>query len=184
MLRAGYASLGLSFAALAGSINVPALVLPGLALAFVGGLLLAFSDDELPKWAGIALVGYFVLTLLLFLASTPITINRGGRYFVNPAPPELANEIFYWVGLLSPLILAGAAIAATWERERPPRMLLYGAMGGFVLVALLSIVLVPRGGSVDAAASQGRLLEMLFALSAAAGAIGALWAASRPEETA
>lgn len=183
MLRSGYAALGMAFAALAGSISVPTLVLPGLALAFVAGLLLAFSDDELPKWAGMALMGYFVMSALLFLAATPITINRGERYFVNPAPPELAGEIFYWLGLVSPLILAGAAIAAAWERERAPRVLLFGAIGGFVLVALLSVILVPDGTAAQAEA-QGEWLRILFAVSAAAGATGALWAASRPQEAA
>lgn len=184
MLRAGYVSLGLAFAALAGSISVPTLVVPGLALAFLGGLLLALSGDDLPKWAGITLMSYFVLTALLFIAATPITINRGGEgYFVNRAPPALADEIFYWVGLVSPLILGGAAVAAVWERERPPRLLLMGAVGGFVLVALLSVVLIPRdvGGGAD---TQGRLLQILFALSAASGAAGALWAAGRADETA
>jgi hypothetical protein len=184
MLRSGYAALGVAFGALAGSIVVPGLVLPGLALAFVAGILLAFSDDDMPKWAGISIVGYFLLTAILFLAATPITVNRGERFFVNPAPPELANEVFLWLGLLSPLILAGAGIAAAWEREHAPRILLFGALAGFALVAILSIVLVPGDTDPGGARAQGSLLQMLFALSALAGAAGALWAASRPEDVA
>lgn len=185
MLRSGYATLGVAFAALAASILLPALVLPGLALAFVAGGLLAFSADELPKWAGLALVGYFVLTLILFLAATPITIDRGESVFVNPAPPALAEEVFYWLGLLSPLILAGAALAAAWERERTPRGLLLAGLGGFLLVALLSIFLVPGDAdAATAAASQGRIVRTLFALSAAACAAGAFWSAARPREVA
>lgn len=185
LLRAGYASLGFAFAALAGTFAVDGLLLAGLGLALLGGLLLAFCDDELPKWSGLALVAYFVLSALAFLAATPMTINRGERYFVNAAPPELAGEVLYWMGLVSPLVLAGAAIAAAWERERAPRVLLFAAIAGFLLVALLSVVLVPRGADAQAAASaaraQGDTLRLLFAVSAGAGALGALWAASRPE---
>lgn len=185
ILRAGYASLGLAFVALAATMAVGSLLLAGLGLAFLGGLLLAFSDDDLPKWSGLALVAYFVLSVLAFLAATPVTINRGDGYFVNPAPPELAGDVLYWMGLVSPLILAAAAIGAVWERERAPRVLLFGAVGGFLLVALLTIVLVPKGASpvaiAEAAQAQARMLEVLFAVSAAAGAGGTLWAASRPD---
>lgn len=187
MLRAGYAGVGVAFAALAASIAVPSLLLPSLGLAFLAGVLLAFSDDDLPKWAGIALLAYFLLSALAFLAATPITIGKGGGYFVNKAPPDLAGSVMEWMGILSPLILGGAAITAAWEREWGPKALLVGAVAGFILVAVLTVVLVPSDTSaaaVEAAASQARMLSVLFALSAGAGAIGALWAAGRSEEIA
>src|SRR5687768_15782801 len=90
MLRAGCAALGLAFAALAATLAVPTLILGGLALGFLAGILLAFSDDELPKWAGISLVAYFVLTALAFVATTPITIQRGGSNYYF-APPNLTG---------------------------------------------------------------------------------------------
>lgn len=183
LLRAGYAGIGVAFAALAASTAAPSLLLPGLGLAFLSGLLLAFSDDDLPKWAGRALIAYFLLSVFAFLLATPITIK--GNYFVNDAPPGLANDVTYWMGVLAPLILGGAAMTAVWERERAPKALVAGAIAGFILVAILTIVLVPRGSgasAVEAARSQGNMLDLLFAASAAAGAIGAMWAASRPEE--
>lgn len=201
VLRAGYGALGFAFAGIAGSVYVPSLLLPGLALAIVAGILLAFSDDPLPKWAGFALLGYFLFTIVLFLAATPITINRGGeRYFANPAPPELAGDLIYWTGLGSPLMLASAGILSAWERERAARVLLAGAAVGFVVVGALSIVLVPQlepecatdpfaaecSGAAERAASeaarQGDMLRALTALSAAAGAAGAIWAAGRADE--
>lgn len=185
MLRAGYAGLGIAFAALAGSIYIGALLLPGLAVALLAGIFLAVSDDDIPKWAGIALLAYFVLSAIAFLVATPVTINKGDRYFVNKAPPELANDIVYWLGLASPVILAGAAIVASWERELAPRVLLYGAAGGFVLVGILTMVLVPdSAAAAEASREQGNMLRTLFAVSAAAGALGSLWSASRPEELA
>lgn len=183
ILRAGYAGLGLAFAAIAGSIYVGSLLLPGLAVALMAGLLLAFSDEDLPKWAGIALVVYFVLIVLVFLAATPITINKGDRYFVNSAPPELAREVAYWLGLAAPLMLGGAALVASWERERPARTLLFGAIAGFILVGVLTVSLVPRTTLAgDAAVGQGNMIKTLFAVSAAAGAAGSLWAAGRADE--
>lgn len=186
VLRGGYGSLGLAFVALAGGAWVPSLVVPGLGLAFLAGILLAFSDDDRPKWAGIALVVYFAVTVLAFLVASGTTINiRGQRFFLNDSPPETLGTITSWITLLSPLMLAGAAIAATWDRERPPRVLLVGAVGGFVVVALLSVILTPAGIDSAAAATsaqaQGRMLQLLFAVSAVAGAAGALWAAGRPE---
>lgn len=202
ILRAGYAALGLAFLALAGTLSVGSLLLAGLGLALLGGLLLAFSDDDIPKWSGLALVAYFVLSALAFLAATPITIDRGDGYFVNPAPPELAGEVLYWMGLVSPLVLAAVTIAAAWERERAPRVLLLGAVAGFLLVGILSVALVTNldpvcaadplaqgcAGAAERAAAQARqqadLLRVLSAVSALAAAVGALWAASRPEEMA
>jgi hypothetical protein len=82
-------------------------------------------------------------------------------------------------------MLCGAALAAVWERERAPRILLFGALGGFALHAFLYVALTPSGtdidAAVDAARSQGQTLGVLFALSAAVGALGAFWAMVRPE---
>lgn len=197
VLRLGYGAIGASFAALALSTFVGALLFLGLALAFVGGVLLAFSDDDLPKWAGIALLGYFLFCVVAFLAATPITIDRGDGYFVNKAPPELANKVMEYLVLLSPLMLGATAAAAAWEREHAPRLLLFGAVAGFVVVAILSLLLVPEvaagnaeevaeevANAASSARAQGDMLRTLFSVSAAAGAAGAIWAAGRPDEVA
>lgn len=203
VLRSGYAALGFAFVALAASVAVPSLVLPGLMAAFLGGVLLAFSDEDLPKWAGIVLVTYFLLVLVAFVAATPITINKGDRYFVNKAPPELAGEVLYWMGVLSPIILSGVAILAAWERDRVPRFLLVGALGGFLLAATLTLALTPTldaqcgvqdetGASAsdcmqkaqqatNEARSRGQMLSYLTAASAATAALGTFWAAGRPD---
>ena len=182
MLRAGYGGLALAFGGIAAGAYVPTLLLPALALALVAGLLLAISDDDLPKWAGLAIIAYFVLTVLVFLAATPITIDKGDGYFLNAAPTEVAQEAFYWLTFAAPLMLAGAAIVASWERELPSRVLLLGAVGGFILVGILTVALIPKDLSVDSAKQQGEMIKILLALSAAAGASGVLWAAGRPEE--
>lgn len=182
LLRAGYAALGIAFAAIAASVYVPFLLIPGLFVALVGGFLLAFSGDDLPKWAGIVILVYFALTVLVFLAATPVTINKGGRFFVNATPTRIAQDAVYWLGLAAPLMLAAAAVLSVWERETAPRVLLFGAIGGFVVVGLLSAILVPADLSADAARQQGDLVKGLFAVSAAAGAAGALWAAGRADE--
>lgn len=186
MLRGGYAAFGLAYVALAASVLVQAALPAGLVLVLVGAILLSLSQDDLPKWSGLALVGYYVVTLLAFVASTPITINKGGRYFVNDAPPELANALFSYLVLALPLMLGAATLAAAWEREWPPRLLLCGSIGGFLLVGILSIFLLPNGEDVTEAAQsaklQADLIQTLFAVSAAAGAVGALWAATRPDE--
>lgn len=184
MLRAGYAGLGLAFAAMAATLAVPSLILGGLALAFAGGVLLAFAEDDMPKWAGIILIVYFLLSALAFVATTSVTINQGGeRYFF--APPNMFGDVIYWIGLVSPIMLAAATIAAVWEREPAPRYLLAGALAGMLLFAILTVVLTPGGEGVTDAAraseSQGDMLQTLFALSAGVGAVGALWAASRPD---
>lgn len=186
VLRVGYATLGIAFAALAATLASPSLILAGLALAFVAGLFLAFTDDHLPKWAGIALLVYFLLSVAAFLAATPVTINRGGEsFFVNKAPPGLADDVIDWMGRFSPLMLSGAALAATWEREKAPRTLLFGALGGFALHAVLYVALVPTGADVDsalaAARSQEQTLSLLFALSAGVAALAAFWAMARPD---
>lgn len=182
VLRAGYGALGFAFAGLAGSIYVPSLLVPALALSIAAGVLLVFSDDPIPKWAGFVLLAYFAATILVFVASTPITIDKGGGYFVNAAPTAVAQEIFRWLVLAAPLILVGAAILSSWEREVPARILLMGALAGFLLVAALSVLLVPAGPSVAEAERQGSLTKTLFAVSAAAGAAGMIWAAGRPDE--
>lgn len=185
VLRSGYGALGIAFAALAAGAWVPFLVIPGLGIAFLAGMLLAFADDDWPKWAGISLVVYFAVTVLTFIVASGATINiRGQSFFLNDSPPASLATITNWITIFSPLMLAAAGIAATWDRERAPRVLLMGAAGGFLLVALLSVILRPSGEdaalAAGAAQSQGRLLQALFALSAATGAAGALWAAGRP----
>ena len=200
VLRAGYGALGFAFAGLAGSVYVPSLLVPALALSIAAGVLLAFSDDPIPKWAGLALLAYFAVTVLVFLAATPITIDKGGRYFVNATPTVFAREAFSWLVLAAPLILVGAAILSSWEREVPARILLLGALGGFVVVAALTVVLVPEvepacesdpfapgceGAAARAAAEgerQADMLRILTAVSAGAGAAGMIWAAGRPDE--
>lgn len=185
MLRAGYACFALAFAALAASAVAGSLLLAGLALAAVAAILLLFSDDDLPKWAGVALVAYFLLIGLAFVLATPITIRRGGNFGIEPPNPQLASTVLYYLGLGSPLMLAGTALASAWERELPPRLLLMGGLGGFVLVAFLTVALAPAGTDASAvarAAAQGNLLRVLFALSALAATLGAAWGAARPEE--
>lgn len=200
VLRAGYGALGLAFAGLAGSVYLPTLLFPALALSIAAGALLAFSDDPIPKWAGLVLLAYFVVTVLVFLAATPITIDKGEGYFVNAAPTVVAQESFSWLVLAAPLILVGTAILASWEREVPVRILLIGALGGFVVVAALTVILVPEiepecatdpsspecsGASARAKAEierQGDMLRNLTTVSAAAGAAGMIWAAGRPDQ--
>jgi hypothetical protein len=179
LLRAGYALLGLVFLALAGSAYLGQLVIAALALAFVAAVVLAFTDDELPKWAGIALLVYFVVTAAVFLLSVPIKYRA---YYVDPS---VSGDVSYYLFLFSPLILAAAAIVAAWERERPVRFLLVGGLVGFVIVGVFTVVLVPRGTDPSAlAAAQGEanLLLALLAVSALAAAAGAFWSSARPEE--
>lgn len=185
LLRAGYACFALAFASLGASAVAGSLLLVGLLLALIAAVLLVFSDDELPKWAGIVLVAYFVLIGAAFLLATPITIRRGGNFGLEPPNPQLASTVLYYLGLASPLLLAGTALAAAWERERSPRLLLMGALGGFVVVALLTVAVAPSGTDPDAiarATSQGNLLRLLFSLSSIAATVGAAWSAARPEE--
>lgn len=185
VLRSGYGALGLAFLALAAGYVVDSLVILGLVIALVGGVLLAFSDDDLPKWAGITIVVYFVVTVLAFLAASGMTIKVGEqRFFWNDSPAAAAEQVMTWFFLVSPLMLGAAAIVASWERENAARILLFGAVGGFILVAVLSVILVPSGTGSTAAASaqrQGDMVQGLFAASAAAGALGSLWAAGRPD---
>jgi hypothetical protein len=184
MLRAGYVAFGVAFLALAGAAYLSGgLVMLGLAAGLAGGLLLAFSRDELPKWAGIAMVTYFALSLLAFLAATPITLGKQGGYFINDKPSAVFEDLQYYVFLVFPIMLGATATAATWEREWPPRVLLIASLAGSTLWAVLSYALVPPSGStVAAAATQNNILSILAALAALAGAAGAAWAATRPDE--
>ncbi|GEM_PF-6413781 len=185
MLRAGYGAFGVAFLSLAGAQLAGNLVLLALLAGLAGGLCLALSKDDLPKWAGLAMLAYFALSLLAFLAATPITIGRGGGYFVNDKPSAVFDALYYYVVLAFPIMLGATALASTWERELPPRALLMGAVAGSALWAVLSYALVPRVDpslGVGAATAQNNLLALLAAASALAGAAGAAWAASRPDE--
>lgn len=186
MLRLGYGALGLSFVAFGASVLVGALVFLAIPLAMAGGVLLALSGDDLPRWSGVALLLYFLVTVLAFLAATPITVRlEFFKGFINDDPSPIATAVLDALVLALPLMMAATASAAAWEREWPPRLLLGGAAFGYVLVTILGIVLVPSGNAVTArstALAQGDLLRALFAVSAAAGALGALWAAGRPDE--
>lgn len=183
VLRAGYAAFALAFAALAASAAAGALLPLALLVGFVGAVLLLFCDDDLPKWAGVVLLCYFGLILVAFILANPITVRKGGSFGIEPPNPELATTVTYYLGALSPLMLAATAAAAAWERERPARLLLIGAVGGFLVVGILTFALRP--GSVEEvqrAASQGNLLRLLLGVSALSAAVGAAWSAARPEE--
>ena len=186
ILRAGYAALGLAFLALAGSTASGALLLVGLGVGFVASILLLFSDDELPKWSGGVILVYFLLFVISFLFATTITVRSGGAYHIEFPATALFEQVSTWLSIAFPLFLAGTAIAAAWERELPARWLLIGAACGFVLVAILTVSLTPTGQHpTDIAQSgqrQGSFVILLGALSAIAGAAGALWSAARPEE--
>jgi hypothetical protein len=184
MLRAGYAALGLAFLSLAVS---PGLVIAGLGLACLGGLLLAFSRDDIPKWAGVALLAYFVVTALAFFAAQSLTIRLGGdRSHYEPLSPGLGAQLYLYLSEISPFVVAACAVAAAWEREIPARALALGAAGGFVLAAVLTFTLTPHGPNVDAIAASARtqaaIVRALTTLAALAGAAAAAWSAARPEE--
>lgn len=198
VLRSGYAAFGLSILALAGSF-VPALgwlILLSALVAVAGAILLVFSDDDIPRWAGIAFLAYAALTFVVFVAATPATIRFSfWNGFVNSEPHALWSALQAYLLLALPLMTAATALVAAWEREHGARILLAGAVAGILMVGVLTVVLSPdapeEGGSgSDAdlaraqseAASQGRLLNTLLALSAGAGAAGAVWAAARPDE--
>lgn len=198
-LRVGYAALGLAILALAGG-TLPALgsavlLSPVLALAGAGALL--FSRDDLPRWAGVASLAYFLLTFLAFLAATPATIRLSfWKGFANDDPSPLFEAITEYLVLALPVMVCATALAAAWEREHGARLLLGGALAGLVVLAVLTVALVPAEPDVQEgetqpsevvesasrARTQGRLLNLLLALSAAAGAAGAFWAAARPDE--
>lgn len=186
ILRAGYAALGLAFLALAGSTASGALLLAGLAVGFVASILLLFSDDELPKWSGGVILAYFVLFVISFLFASTITVRSGGAYHLEFPATALFDQVKTWLSLAFPLFLAGTTIAAAWERELPARWLLIGAACGFVLVAILTVTLTPTGQQATEIAQsgqrQGNATIIIGALSALAGAAGAMWSAARPDE--
>lgn len=181
-LRLGYGAFAAAFAVLAVSaLPVSGAILPlGLVLALGGALALAFCRDPLPRWAGVAVLAFFALVILAFVASTPVTVNKGSRFFFNDDPHPLFRVLFDALLLATPVMLGAAAALAAWERERPARNLLLSAAIGLGLVFLLSFVLAPSG--VRGAIVQGGLLKALFGVSALAGAAGAAWCAARPEE--
>lgn len=194
LLRAGYIGLGLAFLLGAASTLAPAFVLLGAAVAFLACLALLFSRDDVPRWAGLALLGYFVVTIAMFVFSSSVTFRSGGSgYHIDATSPGLAQAIFDDLVIVGPFVLGGAALAATWERERPVRILMVGALVGFLLVALLTVVLRvpppsdPKDAAAvlnaqQAAAAQAKLLLALGGISSLAAAVGTFWAAARPEE--
>lgn len=190
LLRLGYGALGLSFVAFGAAAvlePVALLAIPlAILLAIVAGVLLTLSGDDLPRWSGAALLLYFLVTLLVFLAATPVTVRLDFfKGYLNDDPSPYAELVLRYLVLALPLMMAATASAAVLEREWPPRLLLGGAILGFVLVTVLEIVLVPTGARETAASTalaQGNLLRALFGISALAGALGALWAATRPDE--
>ena len=186
-LRAGYVAFCVAFLAVGASIvGAGALFLLALLAALVAGILFALSRDELPKWAGIALLAYFGLSVLAFLAATPITIGKQGDYFVNDKPSSMFHDAYDYVVLAFPIMLGGAALASAWERERGPKTLLFAGLAASVVWAALSIALVPTAGKatleVASAQTQNHLLDLLAVAACIASAAGALWAALRPDE--
>lgn len=204
VLRAGYGTLAFAIACLSGTFvsSLGWLVLVSPVAAFVGAVLLAFSQDDIPKWAGLAFVVYAVLTFAAFLAATPTTIHfkfLAGTANPNPHPVAVALQDYLLVAL--PIMLLATALVASWERENGVRLLLAGALVGIVAAAGMTLTLGAdedaSGGDgnqtaeeIDAeqraararAASQGDLLKWLLGLSVLAGAAGAAWAAARPDE--
>lgn len=186
VLRLGYAAFALAFVCLAASPWLGALLATGLAAALIGAVLLIFSGDDLPKWAGVTILVYILVLVLVFLLATSLTIQGSEFYYESPAP-DLADALFQYFALAIPLILAGAVLAAAWERELPARYLLIGSIAGYVILAIITITTQPAGDTpeaIAAAKAQGDLLENLFAISALASAAGAGWAAARVEESA
>lgn len=202
LLRAGYIALGFSILCLAGSFTESFgwLVLLSPVFALVGAICLAFSGDDIPKWAGIAFLVYAGITLVAFIATTPATIRLSfWRGWANADPHPVAAAVADYLVLAMMLMPAATALVAAWEREHGPRLLLMGAVVGLVAVGVLTVVLDPTpesppvdtetgrpavdiAGAQEDAEAQARLLGILLALSAAAGAAGAWWAAWRPEE--
>ena len=185
LLRAGFGALAFAFLSLAGA-PLAGLLLPlGLLAAFAGAGLWAFSRDELAKWAGIGLLTYFGVSLVTFLAATPVTIRLDFfSGFLNAEPSRFASELFGYLILLSPLMLAAAAAVAAWEHGPTPRYLLIGATLGFVIVGFLTIALTPNATDPTAAAratTTGNVLASLLQLVAVVATVGAIWAASRSE---
>lgn len=183
ILRAGYATLAVGFLAAAGTFVAGQLFFVELLAALVAGILLAASGDDLPKWTGRALLAYFVLTILAFFAATPITIDRGSGFFVNDKPSPLLVNVQSYLLQAFGVTLAGATLAAAWERERGARNLAAASLVGFVLFAILSYTLKPSSGAdAGVAMQQGGALQVLAALAGLAGFASAAWCAARPDE--
>lgn len=202
LLRAGYGGLGIAILCLSGSF-VPAagwLVLLSPIVAVVAAGLLAFSRDDIPKWAGIAFLAYAALSFAAFVASTPTTIKLSfWRGWANQDPSPVAQAFQEYLLLALPIMVAATALVAAWEREDGARLLLAGALVGIIAVGGLTIALTPTTGAGDdgslpgdgsedilqaqaRARSQANLLSILLVLSAGAGAAGSFWAAARPED--
>lgn len=193
-LRAGYVALGVSFLSL-GAARYLGLLLPfGLLFAIAGGILFALSRDDLPRYAGLGLLAYFLVSILVFLAATPLTLRSGGSsYFVNDSPSPQLTTIYQDLLLGLPIVLGAALTAAAWEREWTPRVLVLGALGGSALWFVLILLLQPGGGGVNMTADQaslgastaqttGRIVDALLAVAGLSGAAGAFWASARPDE--
>lgn len=186
VLRAAYGALALAFVLLAGATYAGGLAIPAIAVALLAALLLAFSGDELPKWAGVTLLGFFVLVAIAFLFATSITVRTGARYHIESPSPTLAAQLLSYLVPLTPLAIAVAALVSGWERERLPRLLLIAALAGIVLAGILSYALVPASGTptevaLAKATGYAHIVEAVFALSALTAATGSAWAAARPE---
>jgi hypothetical protein len=177
VLRSGYGLLAVAFVALGASATPAggALVLPSFFLAFVAAWFLVFSDDDIPRWGGLVILAFVVLTLVVFVLANPISFSHNGHYYIEPVSPTLAQALYDTLIQLSPVIIAGAALAASWERETPVRILLVGGAIGLLVVEV--VTLLPTSGQ-----AQATLLLALFAVSALACAIGEGWSAARPEE--
>lgn len=179
-------AIGLTFLALAATF-VPAgssLLIPGLLLGFIGGVLFLFSEEDLPRYAGLAIVGYFALVIVTFLASNGVTVRIGdSNYFANDQPPAFLTAVFEYLVLGLPILFVAASTIAVWELGGP-RWLLIGALAGFALVVALTIILNPslEGESVNPGGSQA--IGPLFSLAALAGAAGAFWASRNAGELA
>lgn len=184
VLRLAYVCVGLTFLALAASF-VPAgaaLLGLGLLLGFVGGVLFLFSDDDLPRYAGFAIVGYFLLVFLAFVGSNGATIRIGdSQFFANDQPPAVLDAVFDYLVLGLPMLFVGAACVAAWETGLP-RWVLVGALAGFVLVAILTAALNPSLQGDVTQYGGGAALAAVFSLTALVGAVGAFWAARNADQ--
>jgi len=183
VLRAGYAALAVAFLAAVGTFAAGNLLFVELLAALVAAILLAASGEDLPKWTGWALLVYFLLTILSFFAATPITIDKGGGFFVNGKPAAFLVNVQSYLLQAFGVTLAGATLAASWERERGARNLAAASLAGFVLFAILSYTLKPStGADAGVAVQQGGFIQILAALAALAGLASAAWCAARPDE--
>ena len=188
LLQAGYAGLGIAILCLAGTFSASLgwLVVLSPIVAVVAAFLLLFSQDDIPKWAGVAFLAYALVSLIAFLAATPATIKLSfWKGWANQDPSPIAQAFQDYLLLALPIMITATALVAAWEREHGARLLLAGALVGIIAVGGLTIVLDPTTGAdgssgdnatddvleADARArQQAGLLSVLLALSAAAGA--------------